>query len=175
MPVRTLTSKETQPPTEPQASLPSLSDLIPAERIALNVEASDWREAIRISGKLLLDTGAITPPYIDAMLEIAEELEQYIVITHGIALPHARPEDGAIKTALSLVKLRTPLYFGNPDHDPVTLVIGLAAIDKKIHVRALQTLAKLLLSDKLVKKLMKAASREEIYSAFEQAEAEDDE
>jgi mannitol/fructose-specific phosphotransferase system IIA component (Ntr-type) len=153
--------------------LPSLIDLIPPERLALNVEAADWHEATRVAGRLLLNTGAVTAPYIDAMIETAESLGPYIVIAPGIALPHARPEDGALETALSLVKLSTPLDFGNPDHDPVTLVIALAAVDKKIHLRAMQTLAKLFLSEELVKRLMEAQSQKDIYSVFEQAEAEE--
>lgn len=52
---------------EPEKSLPSLKELIPAERIALDVEASDWREAIRILGKSLVDTQIVEPRYIEAM------------------------------------------------------------------------------------------------------------
>jgi mannitol operon transcriptional antiterminator len=155
---------------EPEKSLPSLKELIPAERIALDVEASDWQEAIRISGKSLADTKIVEPRYIEAMIKTAEELGPYIVIAPQIALPHARPEDGALGTGLSLVKLRTPLDFGHSDHDPVTLIFGLAAIDKHIHVRALQTLAEVLSTDHLVEKLLKARSVEEVYSIFDQVE-----
>ncbi len=116
--------------------LPSLTDLIPRQRLALGVEAADWREAVRIAGNLLLDSGTVTETYIDAMT--AESLNQYIVIAPGIALPHARPEDGVLETALSLVKLKTPLNFGNPQHDPVKLVVALAAVNKKVHLRAMQ-------------------------------------
>ena len=53
-------------------------------------------------------------------------------------------------------------------------MIALAAIDKKVHVRAMRTLALLLLSEELVKRLMSAGSNEEIYAVFEDAEIEDD-
>ncbi len=155
---------------EPEKSLPSLKELIPAERIALDVEASDWREAIRISGKYLVDTQIVEPRYIEAMIKTAEELGSYVVIAPQIALPHARPEDGVLDTGMSFVRLKTPTDFGHSDHDPVTLVFGLAAIDKHIHVRALQTLAKVLSNDHLVDKLLKARSVEEVYSIFDKAE-----
>jgi len=154
--------------------LPTLPDLIPPERIALGVEAVDWRDATRIAGRLLLDTGAIREPYIEAMLRTAEELGPYIVIAPGIAMPHARPEEGAIQTALSLVRLNTPINFGHADHDPVTLIFALAALDKQIHLRAMQTLATLLLSKDLVRRLMVVQTKEEVYSLFAQAEQEED-
>ncbi len=151
--------------------LPSLTDLIPRQRLALGVEAADWREAVRIAGNLLLDSGTVTETYIDAMIQTAESLNQYIVIAPGIALPHARPEDGVLETALSLVKLKTPLNFGNPQHDPVKLVVALAAVNKKVHLRAMQTLAEIFLSQELTQQLMEATSPEEVYAVFEQAEA----
>jgi len=158
-----------------ESQLPSLAELIPPERIALDVEASDWREAIRITGKLLVDTQIVEPRFVDAMIQIAEELGPYIVIAPRIALPHARPEDGALATGLSLVKLATPIEFGHPDHDPVTLLIGLAAVDKHVHVRALQTLAEVLSTDSLIEELMTVENIDQIYSIIRQAEAQSDE
>jgi mannitol operon transcriptional antiterminator len=151
--------------------LPSLTELIPAKRIALDVEASNWQEAIRLTGKLFLDTGIIEPMYIEAMIEIAEELGPYIVIAPHIALPHARPEDGALETGLCLVRLKSPIPFGHADHDPVELLFGLVAVDKEVHVRALQTLAEVLTSSGFVMELKAAESVEEVHSIFEKAEA----
>lgn len=158
-----------------EGTRPSLKELIPAERIALDVEVPDWREAIRISGKFLVDTQIVVPRYIEAMIKTAEELGPYIVIAPQIALPHARPEDGALDTGLSLVRLRPPIEFGHSDHDPVVLLFGLAAINKDIHVRALQTLAEVLSTDYLVEELMIAESVEDVYSIFDKAEQLNDE
>jgi mannitol/fructose-specific phosphotransferase system IIA component (Ntr-type) len=150
--------------------LPSLIELIPAERISLDAEASNWREAIRLSGKLFLETGIIEPRYIEAMIRIAEELGPYIVIAPHIALPHARPEDGALETGLCLVKLKPPIAFGHADHDPVELLFGLVAVDKEVHVRALQTLAEVLSESHFVEELKAAVSVEEIHTIFSKAE-----
>ncbi|HEY59474.1 MAG TPA: PTS sugar transporter subunit IIA [Anaerolineae bacterium] len=67
----------------------SFRDLLPCERIKLDVQVHSWREAIREAGKLLLLSEAITPDYIDAMIRTAEDLGPYIVIAKGIAMPHA--------------------------------------------------------------------------------------
>jgi mannitol/fructose-specific phosphotransferase system IIA component (Ntr-type) len=149
---------------------PLLSELIPPGRISLGEQAADWKAATRAAGRLLLRDQIITPAYIEAMIQTAEELGPYIVIAPGIAMPHARPDAGALKTGMSLVKLSTPVNFGSPYHDPVTLVFALAAIDKRLHVRAMQALAELFLSHELVEKLMAAGTVEAVQAVFFEAE-----
>lgn len=151
-------------------NLPSLSEMLPRERIRLNAPAKDWREAIRMAGKLLHSTGAVTEAYIDAMVQVAEELGPYIVIAPGIALPHAPTNAGAVQTALSLVKLEEPVVFGNPDNDPVRLVFGLSAVDHKAHIKALQTLAEIFLEKELVEQLMNAAEVDSVVEVIHRAE-----
>jgi mannitol/fructose-specific phosphotransferase system IIA component (Ntr-type) len=148
----------------------SLTEILPAERIELDVSVNTWQEAIQAAGKLLFETGAITQEYINAMVKVAEELGPYIAIAPGIALPHARPEAGALRTALSLVKLTQPVNFGNPDNDPVQLIFALAAVDNRAHTFALQALAELFLSKDLMKQLVEASSKEAVLEAFRQAE-----
>lgn len=151
--------------------LSSLSELLPGRRIKLDVQVNTWQDAIREAGKLLHDSDAVTPEYIEAMVKVAEELGPYIVIAPGIALPHAATKAGAKETALSLIKLATPINFGNPDNDPVRLVFGLAAIDKKAHMVALQTLARLFMSKDLVTQLFNADNINAVIETFHQAEA----
>lgn len=151
--------------------LHSLSALLPIQRIKLDVEVNTWQEAIRAAGKLLYESDSVTPEYIEAMVKVAEELGPYIVIAPGIALPHAATKAGAKETALSLIKLANPINFGNPDNDPVRLVFGLSAIDKKAHMVALQTLARLFMSKDLVNQLFDANSTDAVIETFHQAEA----
>ena len=149
----------------------SLSELLPKERMKLGVRVSTWQDAVREAGKLLQQSGAVTSGYIDAMIKVAEELGPYIVIAPGIALPHAATKDGAIQTAMSLVKLAEPINFGNPDHDPVRLVLGLSAVDKKEHMLALKTLAEIFLVKDLVDRFHQAESVDSITEVLKMAEA----
>lgn len=155
--------------------LPTLAEMLPPARIALDVHASNWREAVVAAGQLLVDTGVVEEGYPEAMIRVAEELGPYIVIAPQIALPHARPEDGALATGLSMLKLSTPVEFGHQDHDPVILVFGLAAVDKKQHIRALQTLAEMLSTKRLLDELMDADTKEDVYAIIQKAEAQLDE
>jgi PTS system ascorbate-specific IIA component len=148
----------------------SLSQLLPTERIALDVKVSTWQEAVRAAGRLLHDTGVVTVEYIEAMVKVAEELGPYIAIAPGIALPHASTEAGARQTGLSFVRLAAPVNFGNPDNDPVRVLFALAAVDKDAHMLALKALAELFLSKDLMAKLAAARDKRAVIGILREAE-----
>jgi len=142
--------------------LQSLSEILSEKTIRVNVKVKDWKDAIRKAGKLLVKVDAAEPRYIDAMIKFCEEYNAYIVIAHGIAVPHARPEDGMKTVGFSLITLKTPVPFGNPDKDPVDLVIALGGPDNKSHLRALATLAEMLMKEEVISKIRKAKTKKEI-------------
>lgn len=123
---------------------PVLRDIITDKTIKLNVEAKDWEEAVRIGGNLLVDVKAAEERYVEAMINSVKEIGPYIVIAEGIAMPHARPEKGALDVGMSIVTLKDPIEFGNEDNDPVKLVIAFCAVDSDSHLKALSQLMVLL-------------------------------
>lgn len=133
---------------------PMLKEVITENEILTNVEAKDWREAVRIGGELLLNAGKIEERYIQGMIENVEENGAYIVIAPKIAMPHARPEKGAKEIGLSLITLKNPINFGNPKNDPVSLVISLCAVDHSSHLRALSELMDILADEESVKYIL---------------------
>lgn len=94
-----------------------LSSMISEKLIRINVEAADWKEAIRASAQPLLTEDKITQEYIDKIIEIAEETGPYIVVAEHIALPHAPSKYGAKELAMGITVLRTPIEFGNEAND----------------------------------------------------------
>ena len=134
----------------------SVTDSLTKDRIKLNIRVGSWQEAVREAGKILVETEAVTSEYIEAMIKTAEELGPYIVIDKGIAMPHASPSCGVLKTALSLVRLEEPIYFGNPDNDPVILVFGLAATEGNLHISLMQSLAELIMDKVKITGILKA-------------------
>lgn len=148
-------------------SIPSLSDLLTEDTVAIKASASDWKDAIRKSGELLVNTGAIEPRYIEAMIKFCEEHQAYIVIAQGVALPHARPEDGVKRMCLSLITLKVPIEFGHPRHDPVDLVITLGATDNRSHVKALGQLAEMLMDEEKLKVIRNAQTKRDVLKIME--------
>lgn len=121
-----------------------LSDLLDESLVRLNVEASDWEDAIRKAAQPLVDNDKVTPAYVDDIIKGVNELGPYIVITEHVALPHARPESGALESAVGIVTLKEPVEFGSADNDPVRYLFPLSAKDNDSHLGALQSLVELL-------------------------------
>lgn len=139
-----------------------LTELIRPNLIAVGVHVKDWQEAVRESGRLLVEDNAVEPRFVDAMIEGVKEFGPYIVLAPGFAMPHAKAEAGCIKTSMSLITLTEPVEFGNPDNDPVHVVAALTAKDHSAHIEALSQLADVLANDTVVDELAAAKSVEEI-------------
>jgi len=93
---------------------------------------------------LLYQAQACNEQYIDAMVEVYHEFGSIIVLDTGIAMPHARPEKGALKTAFSVVIMAEPLIFHHEDFDPVDVVIAITASDSDNHIYLIQVVADLI-------------------------------
>ncbi|MHA1505659.1 MAG: PTS sugar transporter subunit IIA [Candidatus Asgardarchaeia archaeon] len=145
-----------------------LKDMIPLENIRIGVDVKDKEEAIRAAGRILVDNGYVEERFIDAMIKILHELGPYIVIAKGIALPHARPEDGVKRPGMALITLKNPVNFGSSENDPVDIVIALAAKDSSSHVKALAQLARFLSERDKVEKIRRAKKEEEIYEVIKE-------
>ncbi len=84
------------------------------------------------------------------------------MLAPGLAMPHARPEEGAKGLGLSLLKLKQGVSFGAGEFDPVDVIIMLAAPDKHSHIEMISALAELFSSDEEMEKLHQANTLEEI-------------
>lgn len=141
---------------------PSLADMLTLDSIALQVHAADWQDAVRQAGGLLVATGAAEPRYVEAMVAMVKEIGPYIVIAPGVALPHARPEEGVRRPCMSLLTLASPVNFGNAYNDPVTVVIAFGTPDGEGHIGALAEVARLLENAPLVEQIRSASKPEEV-------------
>jgi len=132
---------------------PLLKDLLTEKTIKLNVDAKNWEEAVRIGGDILVKNGFVEPRYVDAMVRNVKEIGPYIVIAPGIAMPHARPEDGVKQVCMSLITLKKSVEFGHSKNNPVSVVVCFGAIDNSTHLKALSQLVELLGSMRIVDKI----------------------
>lgn len=148
----------------------TLSEMLNKETVALGVTVPNWQEAVKTAGNLLVRAGTVEPRYIDGMIRMVQEIGPYIVIAPGVALPHARPEDGVNKACLSLVTLKPPVKFGNANNDPVELVIAFGSTDNESHIEALSELARLIGDADTLRNLKEASSPEELLEVIKKAE-----
>lgn len=141
---------------------PMLEEVLTEDLVETHYCAKDSDDAVREAGRLLVKKGVAKEEYIEAMIENVRINGTYIVIAPGIAMPHARPEEGALGIGFSLVTLEQPVNFGHPKNDPVQLVVALCAIDHQTHLNALADLAELLSDEENVQKILKADKAAEV-------------
>jgi ascorbate PTS system EIIA or EIIAB component len=110
------------------------------------VDVPNWQQAIRAACRPLVEDGAFEPRYEDRCVAAVTEQGPYIVLAPGIALAHARPEDGVVRVGLGVAVLSAPVSFGHPQNDPVDLVLAFGSPDKEAHLELLAALARGLLA-----------------------------
>jgi len=135
---------------------------LPAENIQIVDSVSDWKQAIRLSAQPLLAKETMTEAYIDAIFNSHQELGPYYVLAPGLAMPHARPEQGAIKNGLSLLHINQGVSFDAEENDPIYVVIMLCALSGNEHINMITALADIFSDDERLSALLKASSIEEI-------------
>ncbi|MDC7221160.1 MAG: PTS sugar transporter subunit IIA [Spirochaetales bacterium] len=137
--------------------------LINEKAVICGLKADNWEDAIVKGGQVLVEKGAATQEYLTTIVKKIKDNGPYIVIAPGIAMPHARPEEGALALGYGLVTLDPPVVFNDPDNDPISLLIYIAAPDVKAHnEEAITQVADLCDEEDQVEALVKAKSEDEI-------------
>lgn len=130
------------------------------ENVKLKVDASDWREAIRIGAGILVEQGCAKHSYVDGIISAVEELGPYIIISEGLAMPHTRPEEGAVGIGCSLITLNEPVLFEG-DNSPVKVMICFSAVDSESHMDILKMIVEFV-ERGLIDDIAKAETYEEL-------------
>ena len=154
-----------------QGSEKMLSEVTNESLIRLNIEAVNWKDAIRKSADPLVKNGYATENYVNGMIKTTEESGPYIVISKGVALPHARPELGAKKIGITVTTLKTPIKFGNKSNDPVQFIFALCAVDNKSHLKAMSELVNFISDQNFLKSLVKETRPANVYTLIKKFES----
>ncbi len=134
--------------------------------VRLDVHANDAVHAITLGGQLLVDAGRVTSGYVDAMVEAYQSLGPYIVLAPHIAMPHARPESGALTESIAILRLAGPVDFGHPDNDPVRVVLPLASVDASAHIDVLRQVSTVLMDPHATTTILESDDTTQIVGLF---------
>ena len=140
-------------------------DLLLKENVQILEGAGNWREAIRKSVLPLEKGKFVTADYKEAIIANVEELGPYICIAPRVAMPHARPEQGALKTQIAITLFRKEIVFNREDAR-ANLFISLAAADSDSHLKMLVKISELLQDEAKAEKIFAAQTADELYSCF---------
>jgi Mannitol/fructose-specific phosphotransferase system, IIA domain len=135
-----------------------MTDVLDPSRIRLAGEARTRDDAIREAGALLVDAGAVTQAYADAMFDREASVSTYM--GNFLAIPHGTNEakDGILRSALSFVRYEEPIDW---DGNPVRFVVGIAGKGDE-HLGILSGVAIAFSDDATVEKLSAASTQQQI-------------
>ena len=157
---------------EKEDNRPMLSELLSEDMIEIVDSQQDWETAIQLAAEPLKKKNMISDTYVDAMIKKVKDYGPFINIGKGVALPHARPEDGVNKLGMSLLKLNKPVLLCNDENHSINLFICLAAVDNETHLKALASLTKILSNKEKLSRLLDATTKKEIMTIINEGEDE---
>ncbi len=140
-----------------------LKDLVKQSYIQIDVEASDWKEAIKKSANPMVEDKTVNIAYVESIINTVKEFGPYFVITKGIALPHASSENNVNQNAMTITVLKDSVSFGHEFNDPVKKIFVLAVKNSTDHIDSLSELVELLSDEKFQKKLDESRNPNEIF------------
>jgi PTS system mannitol-specific IIA component/phosphocarrier protein FPr len=120
---------------------PVAAEVLVADAVRLRQKALDKWDAVRQSGALLVEVGAVDPAYAEAMLDRERSVSTYI--GEGVAIPHGTDESRRHVRRTALVVHQYPDGV-DWDGDTVTIAVGIASSGEE-HVAVLQALAEILM------------------------------
>jgi PTS system ascorbate-specific IIA component len=145
-----------------------LTDWINHSNLNLLTHTDNWRKAVEIALQPMIDNGAVQPRYLNAIYDMHEQIGPYYVLGEGIAMPHARPEEGVNHTGLSLLIVSEGVSFGSEDNDPVYIIFALAAIDSHSHIEMIASLSQLFCEENVVEQLRQARDKAAVMKILQQ-------
>ncbi|CAM2795050.1 Predicted galactitol operon regulator (Transcriptional antiterminator), BglG family / PTS system,mannitol/fructose-specific IIA component [Streptococcus acidominimus] len=147
---------------------PLLHELITEETYQFTDLELNWQEAIRLAAQPLLASGQIEETYPQAMIDKVRDFGPFIDLGQGIAIPHARPEDGVNAVGMSMLSLEHPIHLlDDPSHE-IKLLLCIAAVDNETHLKALSHLTTILRDKGNVERLVSSKTYDDIKTIIKQ-------
>jgi len=145
-----------------------MSDILTLAQIRVPGNATTKDDAIREAGTLLVESGAVSPEYVDAMFEREKSVSTYM--GNFLAIPHGTNEakDTIARSALSVVRYDAPIDW---DGKEVRFAVGVAGVNNG-HLEILGKIAMVFSDTDEVDKLIAAGSAEELYSILHAVNAD---
>ena len=140
-----------------------MSDVLTQTQVKVPGDARSKDDAIREAGQLLVDAGAVTPAYVDAMFEREKSVSTYM--GNFLAIPHGTNEakDAIGRSAISVVRYDAPIDW---DGNEVRFAVGIAGVNNG-HLEILGKIAIVFSDSDEVDKLLAAGSAEELYDLLQ--------
>lgn len=141
-----------------------LKEFVEMKHFKFAEEASDWKEAIKMSCESLEADGTVEANYKDDIIDCVEKYGPYIVIIPEVAMPHSQENaKGVHKTAISFMKLNKPVAFDENDREKdARLFFTLASCNPEQHLNNMMRLSEMLSNEQVIEALLKAENEKDL-------------
>lgn len=116
------------------AGCEGLFEFLDISKVHISEEACLWQEGIRYAGRCLIDQGSIESRYIDTIISQTMFYGTYMFLTNDVMLAHAKPEDGVIRTDISVAVFRSPVVFQNNRSARIIFVLSTEDHEKHLNM-----------------------------------------
>ncbi|ETI70101.1 PTS sugar transporter subunit IIA [Neobacillus vireti] len=139
--------------------------ILAKENILLNTAVGTKEEAIRLTGRILVEKGYVDASYIEKMLEREALTSTYM--GNFVAIPHGTEDSKLLvkESGISFVQVPQGVDFGSGNI--VKLLIGIAGKDNE-HLDILSNIAIVCSEEENIEKLVAAKTADEILAIFEE-------
>lgn len=119
----------------------NLSNLLTEDKFNRVELVSNWKEAIEIASKPLLESNSIKQQYIEEMILKIKKFGSYIVLSDKIAVPHSDSFEFVNNLDISILQVKKSVKLIDKE---VNLFIVISVPDKNSHINLFSTLLELL-------------------------------
>ncbi|WP_156291310.1 PTS sugar transporter subunit IIA [Oceanobacillus salinisoli] len=140
-------------------------DILSNDNIHLHVKLDSKEDAIRYTGKILVDGGYVEESYVEKMLEREEVTSTYM--GNNLAIPHGTEEakKNVLETGIAVVTVPEGVDFGGGNI--VKVLIGIAGKGDE-HLEILSKIAIICSEEANIEKIVNAQTKEEIISLLDE-------
>lgn len=98
----------------------------------MNIKIADWKEGVKLTGKLLLKNNIIDEEYIKSSIDVINEFGSYMILAPEVIFPHTRTIENKVKTGFSIVILNKAIKL--PTGEPVSVFIMFSSKNNSEHL-----------------------------------------
>ena len=126
--------------------------------LGMNVRVAEakmgWKEAIEFAAMPLLYDGAISIPYVQAIISNIVEKRPHLEVAEGVIIAHAGVDQGVNDVGMSILVFPEPIEIY--DYIQAQVIVVLATPDYESHLPALNELIEILEDEEKVAKIKQA-------------------
>ncbi|MGL5722821.1 MAG: PTS sugar transporter subunit IIA [Brevinema sp.] len=137
------------------------------ETYHINTKNISWDEALKYTASLLEDKGFVTPHYVEKIIEDSTLLNFYYVVGPNIAMPHARPEFGALDIGLAVTVWPQGISFSNHEFNPVNVIFMISVLENDEHIDFIMKMAEILQNRTFINDLIACKTQADMTLAFQ--------